>query len=112
MEKPRSNLNSICIQGQKIWETTPQKPTLGQFIAMSVHFTSTWTILPLNYPEQLHQALGEGVLKPWPIPTIVESHFPRFQDTESLIWKRTFLHAPTSLAQYESYVHKLRISLI
>ena len=61
--------------------------------------------------KQVYQ-LTKEVLKPWPIPTIVESHFPRFQDTESLIWKRTFLHALTSLAQYESYVHKRRISLI
>ena len=112
MEKPRTNLNFTCIQGKKIWETTHQKPTLEQFIATPGHSTSTWTILQLNYLEQLHQALDEGVLKPWLIPTIVESHFPRFQDTESLIWKQMFLNALTLLAQYVSYVHKLRISLI
>ena len=37
----------------------------------------------LSCHEQHHLALGEGVLKPWTIPTIVESHYHGFKVTES-----------------------------
>ena len=48
-------------------------------------------------------------LKPWPIPTTVESHYPGSQDTESWIEKRNSL---VSLTQYKTYLHRLHNSPI
>ena len=45
--------------------------------------TYKWTPHQLSCQEQLHPALGEGVLKPWMIPITEESHYPGLQVTES-----------------------------
>ena len=50
------------------------------------------------------------LLKLWPIPTTVESHYPRFQDTKNWIEKQALHNSPTSLLQYNNNIHKLHNS--
>ena len=83
METPKGNLNFICTQVRRTWGIIHRKLTQEQYIDMSGRSTYTQRILPGSCQEQLHPALGEGVLKPWPIPTIVESHYHGFKVTES-----------------------------
>ena len=102
MEMPKGNLNFICTQVRRTWGIIHRKLTQEQYIDMSDLSTYTQRILPGSCQEQLHPALGEGVLKPWGSPIVIESHFPGSQDTESWIGKPAFLRALISLAQLRS----------
>ena len=106
---PRDNLVFIYIQGRKTLETTHPRPTPAQSIGM--YAPTTYILInPQGSCQEPHlPALGEGVLKPWPIPTTIESHYPGSQDTESWIGKHNSL---VSLTQYKTYLHKLHNSPI
>ena len=101
MEMPKGNLNSICTQVRRTWGIIHQKPTQERYIATLDLFTCTQRILPGSCQEQLHPALGEGVLKPLPIPTTRESHYQGFQDTESWINKPK---SPNSPIWYKDHI--------
>ena len=83
MEMPKDNLNFICTQVRRTWGIIHQKPTQERFTDMLDLSIYTQKILPGSCQEQLHPALGEGVLKPWGVPIMIESHFPGSQDTKS-----------------------------
>ena len=102
MEMPKGNLNFICTQVRRTWGIIHQKPTQEQYIDTLDRSTYTQRILPGSCQEQLHPALSKGVLKPWGIPIMIESHFPGSQDTESWIGKPAFLRALILLAQLRS----------
>ena len=102
MEMPKGNLSFICTQVRKTWGTIHRKPTQERYIDALDLSTYTQRILPGSCQEQLHPALGEGVLKPWGVPIMIESHFPGSQDTESWIGKPAFLRALILLAQLRS----------
>ena len=102
MEMPKGSLNFICTQVKRTWGIIHPKPTQEPFTDMSDLSTYTQKSLPGSCQEQLHPALGEGVLKPWGIPIVIESHFPGFPDTESWTGKPAFLRPLISLAQLRS----------
>ena len=102
MEMPKDSSSFICTKVRRTWGVTHQNPTQEQFTDMLDLSICKQKILPGSCQEQLHPALDEGVLKPWGIPIMIESHFPGSQDTESWIGKPAFLRALISLAQLGS----------
>ena len=87
---PKDNLDFICTQVRRTWEITHPKLIQEQFIDMFDLSICIQKILPGSCQEQLYLALGEGVLKTWGIPIMIESHFPGFQETKSWIGKSAF----------------------
>ena len=107
---PKDSSSSTSTQVRRTWGIIHPKLTQEQFIDTFDRFIYIQKILQGSYLEQHHPALGEGVLKPWGIPIMIESHFPGSQDTKNWIGKYAFFRALISPAQLRIY--KLPNSLI
>ena len=88
-------------QNQNLSAIICPKFTRHQFTSMSDPTINILIHLLLNYQEQLHPALGEGVLKPKGIPITRDSHYLGFRATKSWIKKP---EAPNSPIWYTHHI--------